>query len=82
VAAKIAPAPLLIVHARDDDFFPPEEAETLYSNAGEPKELWMMESGGHADGLFHTPGCAPDQARVDRFADDIIERVDKLMERS
>lgn len=81
VAGKIAPSPLLIVHSRDDDFFPPEEAETLYANANEPKDLWMMSRGGHADGFFHSPGYPVDRSRVDGFADEIISRIQRLMGR-
>src|SRR5262249_37906574 len=52
VVGQIAPVPILIVHGSADPFFPPEEAEHLYKQAGEPKDLWIMPGGGHAEGLF------------------------------
>ena len=51
--ARIAPAPLLIVHGMDDHYFGPDQAELLYANAAEPRTLWLEPPGfGHAeDGL-------------------------------
>lgn len=46
-------APLLVVHGRDDAYFPVADAEALVAAAGGPATLWMEPSGfGHAeDGL-------------------------------
>lgn len=79
VVHKIAPVPLLIVHGTDDDFFPPSEAEDLFEAAGEPKELWMIPAGGHAEGLLGDPGTPPDQASVDAFVDEVMHRLGGMM---
>jgi uncharacterized protein len=44
---KIAPVPLLIIHGDKDDVVPVAEAERLFRAAGEPKELYIVEGGGH-----------------------------------
>jgi pimeloyl-ACP methyl ester carboxylesterase len=57
VVGTIAPAPLLIVHGRDDPLFDVEHARRLYDAAAEPKTLWIGERFGHSeDGL--TPAFA------------------------
>ncbi len=44
-------APLLILHSRDDEFFPIQHAERLLAAAGEPK--WLVElRGGHNDAFL------------------------------
>jgi pimeloyl-ACP methyl ester carboxylesterase len=48
-AARIAPAPLLIVHGDQDGYFPVEHARQLYAAAHEPKELWIEHGFGHAE---------------------------------
>ena len=48
-AARIAPAPVLIVHGEADIFFPPEHGRELYEGAREPKELWLLPGFGHAE---------------------------------
>lgn len=48
-AARIAPAPLLVVHGDADPLFPVEHAEALYAAAGQPKELWLEAGFGHAE---------------------------------
>jgi dipeptidyl aminopeptidase/acylaminoacyl peptidase len=45
--AGVAPTPLLIVHGDADDVVPVEEARHLYDAASEPKELHIVEGGGH-----------------------------------
>jgi pimeloyl-ACP methyl ester carboxylesterase len=49
VAARISPAPLLIVHGDADSYFPVEHAELLFAAAAEPKELWIEPGFGHAE---------------------------------
>jgi uncharacterized protein len=57
VVAKIAPAPVVIVHGEDDRLFPPSHARRLYDAASEPKRLLIGRGFGHAeDGL--TPAFA------------------------
>lgn len=57
VVERIAPAPILIVHGRDDHFFPPAEAEMLYERAGEPKRLILLDRFGHAEDGFTPAFC-------------------------
>jgi pimeloyl-ACP methyl ester carboxylesterase len=49
VAARIAPAPLLVVHGDADGYFPLEHAHQLYEAAAQPKELWIEPGFGHAE---------------------------------
>jgi hypothetical protein len=78
VVAQISPAPILIVHGSADPFFPPEEAEDLYDKAGDPKDLWIIPGGGHAEGLFSLgPSVVPEI--VDAFSVELLRRVDRLM---
>ena len=78
-APKISPSPLLVVHGDADAFFPPEEAKDLFAAASDPKELWLIEDGGHAEGLFVVPGEEVDRERVDSFADELIGRMKVLI---
>ncbi len=78
VVGQIAPAPILLVHGSGDPFFPPEEAEHLYEQAGEPKGLWIIPGGGHAEGLFSMgPLVIPEI--VDSFAGELLRRLDRLV---
>lgn len=45
--ASISPRPLLIVHGTQDEVVDPSQAWELYSRAGEPKEILMIEGAGH-----------------------------------
>ena len=49
VVGKIAPRPLLIITTEDDRLVPPEESQSLYSHAGEPKKLIVLKGYGHYD---------------------------------
>lgn len=44
-------APLLIVHARDDEIVPYEHGEAVFAAAGEPKS-WLAIEGGHNAGFL------------------------------
>ncbi|MEM2914076.1 MAG: alpha/beta hydrolase [Candidatus Bathyarchaeia archaeon] len=44
---KVSPCPLLIVHSVDDESVPVEQAKQLYANAGEIKELILVEGSPH-----------------------------------
>lgn len=46
--ARIAPRPVVVIGARDDERLPPHKVRNLYQAAGEPKELLWTE-GGHID---------------------------------
>lgn len=47
VIGNISPTPILIIHSKKDEVIPLHHALTLYDNAKEPKELWVLENGGH-----------------------------------
>ena len=49
VVGKIAPRPLLLVTTEDDRLVPPEESQSLYALAGEPKRLVVLKGYGHYD---------------------------------
>ncbi|MFC0529187.1 alpha/beta hydrolase [Phytohabitans kaempferiae] len=44
---KIAPRPLLVVHARDDEHFPFDHLTEMFERAGEPKTFITVEEGTH-----------------------------------
>jgi len=67
VVDRIAPAPILIVHGRDDHYFDEEEAWRLYRRAGEPKTLWLASRFGHAE---------------DGFTDELAERIARHLYRT
>ncbi|MEI6046666.1 MAG: alpha/beta fold hydrolase [Chloroflexota bacterium] len=50
VVAKIAPRPLLIIHAEEDNVTPVENAQILFQRALHPKELWIQPGIGHVEG--------------------------------
>jgi uncharacterized protein len=47
VVDKIAPRPLLLIAAGDDRLVPPEDCQSLYDKAGEPKRLAVIDGVGH-----------------------------------
>ena len=49
VVGQLAPRALLIIHVGGDRLVPPEQAEELYANAGEPKRLVMLPHWEHHD---------------------------------
>ncbi|MDY6795585.1 MAG: prolyl oligopeptidase family serine peptidase [Actinomycetota bacterium] len=51
--ARLYPTPLLLVHGDGDDMVPVGEAKRLYDTAQEPKELYIVNGGGHK--LRHNP---------------------------
>lgn len=79
VVGLLAPIPVLVVHGTHDPFFPPIEAVDLYQRAGEPKDLWIIPGGGHAESLFSVPGRPVQRNVVDDFADELAQRVAALM---
>ncbi|MEV7125234.1 alpha/beta fold hydrolase [Streptomyces sp. NPDC093260] len=60
-AARIAPAPLLIVHGDRDAYFPLDHPRMLAAAAGDHAELWLEPGMGHAE------NAAPDTL-LDRMA--------------
>ena len=47
VVDKIAPRPVLFITTDDDRLVPPEESESLFEKAGEPKKLITLNGYGH-----------------------------------
>jgi fermentation-respiration switch protein FrsA (DUF1100 family) len=49
--SRIAPRPLLLIHGDQDTLVLPRNSEALYAAAGEPKQLYIIASGGHDNQL-------------------------------
>lgn len=47
VAARISPRPLLLVHGTADELVPVDDAQLLFQQAGEPKELVLLPGADH-----------------------------------
>jgi fermentation-respiration switch protein FrsA (DUF1100 family) len=47
--ARLAPRPILIMHAGDDAMVPPDSGQRLFDAAAEPKELWFVPGVAHVD---------------------------------
>lgn len=47
IVDRIAPRPLLLITTDNDRLVPPEESEALYTRAGEPKKLVILQGYGH-----------------------------------
>jgi fermentation-respiration switch protein FrsA (DUF1100 family) len=47
-AAKIAPRPLLVIHAAHDDDVPLEQGQAVYDAAQEPRRIMIHEDANHA----------------------------------
>ena len=47
VVAQISPTPLLLIHGSEDTQASVGQAHELFDRAREPKELWIIEGGGH-----------------------------------
>ena len=49
---RIAPVPLLVLHAEDDRTVPYQFGEEIFWQAGEPRELWKVPGRGHTDAFI------------------------------
>jgi len=47
IVDKIAPRPVLFITTDNDRLVPPEQSETMYARAGEPKKLVVLKGYGH-----------------------------------
>ncbi len=47
VVADIAPRPLLLMHGTEDKAVAYWQSEQLFEQAGQPKDLWILEGAGH-----------------------------------
>src|SRR5919197_3918837 len=48
-AHHISPTPLLVIHGKDDKYCFPKFAQQVYEEAGEPKEILMLDTTNHID---------------------------------
>src|SRR5262245_64815595 len=55
VVDKIAPRPILFITTDDDRLVPPEESETLFVKAGDPKKLVVLRGFGHYEVYAEPP---------------------------
>lgn len=53
VVAKIAPRPILFIHATEDEVIPLHHLNQLYAKAGQPKEIWVVEGMNHCGAYFN-----------------------------
>jgi fermentation-respiration switch protein FrsA (DUF1100 family) len=49
VVSRIAPRPLLLMQGSADSMVPPDDVQTLYEHAGEPKMIWIGDGAGHCE---------------------------------
>ena len=64
-AARISPRPLLLLQGDRDPRMPLEGTRAMFAAAGEPKELFVFEDGGHLEGFALDPSRYTD--RLIRF---------------
>lgn len=53
LAGKIAPRSLLVIHGESDDVVPPEDADLIFTGAGEPKKLVKVPGADHQFSRHH-----------------------------
>lgn len=53
VVSKISPIPLLIIHGDRDQVVPLSHGQALFATAAQPKEMWVVEGGGHIEAFRH-----------------------------
>ena len=54
-AAQVNPRPFLLIHGAKDRRMPLEGAQQIFDNAGNPKELWVIDEAGHLEGFSLCP---------------------------
>jgi hypothetical protein len=47
IIGKVSPLPLAEIHSTHDEFLPLDKAKAMFSKAGEPKKMWVIESANH-----------------------------------
>jgi len=53
VVNNVSPIPLLIIHGDKDKVVPLAHGQALYAAAAQPKEMWVVEGGGHIEAFRH-----------------------------
>ena len=61
-AARLSPRAMLLIQGAEDTRMPLAETQRMFADAGEPKELWVIDGAQHLEGY----GIAP-QAYLDRL---------------
>jgi len=46
---KLAPTPILFIHGTADAVIPFEHSQRLFEKAGQPKQFWALQGGGHIE---------------------------------
>lgn len=64
-ASALSPRPLLLIQGAQDPRMPLQGTQAIYANAGEPKELWVIEGAGHLEGFAVDPAAY--RTRLIRF---------------
>lgn len=70
--AAISPTSLLIIHGTDDGVIPVSHGKRLFELAREPKQLWIVEGGGHIE-AFVDAGSAY-RRRLATFYDEALKK--------
>ena len=47
IIQRVSPIPLAEIHSSHDEFLPLEQAKAMFSRAGEPKRMWVIEAANH-----------------------------------
>ena len=47
IIRKVSPTPLAEIHSTHDEFLPLEKARVMFSLAGEPKKMWVVDAANH-----------------------------------
>lgn len=69
--AKVAPVPFLVVHGTADEVVPIAQGRELFEAAGEPKTLFEIKGGRHANALSRDDGAY--RKKVIAWLDEILE---------
>lgn len=66
--ALISPIPLLIIHGDKDNVVPLVHGQKLFNAAGEPKEMWVVNGGGHIQAFMHK-----------KYQDQLLEYLERVL---
>lgn len=67
---RVSPTPLLIIHGDKDEVVSVEHGRQLFDLAEEPKQLWIVEGGGHIQAF-----------RQQRYRDQLISYLDGVLKK-
>jgi fermentation-respiration switch protein FrsA (DUF1100 family) len=66
----ISPRPILLIYGSEDSLISPETADEMSAAACDPKQVWIVDGGGHTDTITLMP--AEYENRVIAFFDDAL----------